>query len=100
MKARLDLKPRKLSQAECRQISRQAADSAFPAVMAAVLFVLYRYRHWHKDSCVKLYRDIIAFLSTPALLHGKSLDNEQVEKYIEDSLGIDFDDLRKAVKIE
>ena len=98
MKARWEV--RRLSKAESLYLSRQASDTAFPAVTAAVLFVLYKYRHWHKVDCVKLYRDIIAFLSTPALLHGKSLDNEQVEKYIEDSLGIDFDDLRKAVKIE
>ena len=96
MKARYEV--RRLSQAECRQISRQAADSAFPAVMAAVLFVLYRYRHWHKADCVKLYDDVCALLSMPPTASG-SLDDEQVCTYLEKQLGIDFDKIRKAVQI-
>lgn len=39
MKARVNV--RRLSNAEKRDLSRQMADAAFPAVMAAVLYVLH-----------------------------------------------------------
>ena len=97
MKARWEV--RRLSKAESLYLSRQASDTAFPAVTAAVLFVLYRYRHWHKADCVKLYEDVCALLSMPPTTSG-SLDDEQVCSYLEKQLGIDFDKIRKAVKIE
>lgn len=97
MKARYEV--RRLSKAEMTALSRQAADSAFPAVMGAVLFVLYRYRHWHKADCVKLYDDVCAMLSMPETTAGY-LDDHQVCAYLEEHLGIDFDKIRKAVQIE
>ena len=96
MRARYEVK--RLSNAENIALSRQAADSAFPAVMAAVLYVLYKYRRWHKDRCVKLYKDVVALLNMPCVM-GHYLTDEDIEKYLEQKLGIDFDEIRKAVHI-
>ena len=97
MKARYEV--RRLSKAESDQITRQAVDNAFPAVMAAVLFVLYKYRHWHKDKCVKLYNDVCDMLSMPETVAG-SMDDREVEAYLSERIGIDWQDIRDAVQIE
>jgi hypothetical protein len=88
---------KRLSKKEGAAVSRQAADSAFPAVMAAVLFVLYK-RGWHKDRLLKLYDDVCAFLAMPAVF-GKHLDDRQIEDYLEKKIGIDWSKIRKCIQI-
>lgn len=95
MKARWEI--RRLSAAECDNLSRQAADTAFPAVVAAVLYVLYR-RGWHKDKLLKLYDDVCAFLTFPVIF-GKELSNEDVQEYLEKRIGIDWNKIRKSIRI-
>lgn len=95
MKARYNVK--RLTSKECLNLSKQATDNAFPAIMAAVLFVLYK-RGWHKDKCVKLYDDVCALLSMPPVF-GKHLDDRQIEAYLEDKLGIDWNKIRNSVEI-
>ncbi|MBQ5317018.1 MAG: hypothetical protein J6I96_05640 [Oscillospiraceae bacterium] len=99
MRARYTDKVTRLSKMESRQVSRQAADSAFPAAMGAVLYVLYKYRRWHRDRCVKLYDDVCALLSMPGTVQG-SLDDRQVCAYLESRLGIDWEKIKKCVQIE
>lgn len=97
MKARVNV--RRLSNAERRDLSRQMVDAAFPAVMAAVLYVLHL-RRWHKDRIVKLYDDVCALLAVPIGLRGKCLDDRQVEEYLARVYGIDWDKIRQSVQIE
>lgn len=96
MRARWEV--RRLSSAECDYLSRQAADTAFPAVAAAVLLVLYK-RGWHKDRLLQLYDDVCAFLALPAV-GGKKLTNEDVQEYLEKQIGIDWGKIRKSIRIE
>ena len=98
MKARYGNAIKRLSKMENIAISRQAADSAFPAVMAAVLYVLYK-RGWHKDRLLKLYDDVCVFLALPPLLYGKVFNDIEIEKYLEDALGIDWSKIRKSIQI-
>lgn len=88
---------KRLSKKEGAAVSRQAVDSAFPAVMAAVIFVLYK-RGWHKDRLLKLYDDVCAFLAMPAVF-GKHLDDRQIEDYLEKKIGIDWNKIRKCIQI-
>jgi len=97
MKARYKVK--RLTHKECDSLTRQAIDNAFPAVMGAVLYVLYKYRHWHKDKCLKLYDDVCALLTMPPVF-GKYLDDRQIEEYLSTQIGIDWDKIRNAVQIE
>ena len=97
MKARYGKSIKRLSAKECNAISQEAADSAFPAIMAAVIFVLYK-RGWHKDKLLKLYDDVCAFLAMPSIL-GKHIDDRQVEKYLEDKIGIDWSKIRSCIQI-
>lgn len=97
MKARVNVK--RLSGAENRNLSRQMVDAAFPAVMAAVLYVLHL-RRWHKDRIVKLYDDVCALLAVPIGLRGRYLDDRQTEEYLSRQYGIDWDKIRKSVQIE
>lgn len=99
MKARYADKVKRLSKYESAQVSRQAVNSAFPAVMAAVLYVLYK-RGWHRYRLIKLYDDVCALLAMPPMIHGKSLDDRQVEAYLAEKLGIDWNKIRNAVQIE
>ena len=95
MKARLNVK--RLSAKECEALSRECIDNAFPAVMAAVLYVLYK-RGWHKDKLIKLYDDVCDLLAMPPIF-GKHLDDREVERFLEDKIGIDWDKIRKVVQI-
>ena len=92
-------KVKRLSRAECAVLSREAADHAFPAIMAAVLFVLYKHRHWHKDKLVKLYDDVCDLLVMPSVF-GQYLDDRQIEQYLADKLGINWDKIRNCIRIE
>lgn len=88
---------KRLSKKEGDAISRQAANSAFPAIMAAVLFVLYK-RGWHKDRLLKLYDDVCAFLAMPPVF-GKHLDDRQIEDFLEKRIGINWDKIRNCIQI-
>ena len=98
LKANYGSKVKRLSKAESMAISRTAADSAFPAIMAAVLFVLYK-RGWHKDRLIKLYDDVCALLTMPSIF-GQYLDDRQIEEYLTKQVGIDWDKIRSAIRIE
>lgn len=88
---------KRLSKKEGAAVSRQAANSAFPAIMAAVLYVLYK-RGWHKDRLSKLYDDVCALLAMPSIF-GKHLDDVQIEKYLTDKIGIDWNKIRECIQI-
>ena len=98
MKAHYGNAIKRLTKAEGIAVSRKAADNAFPAVMAAVLYVLYKYRKWHKEDCVKLYNEVCDLLAMPPIF-GKPLDDLEIEQYLTEKLGIDWDKIRKAVQI-
>jgi len=97
MKAHYGKAVKRLSKKEGAAVSRQAADSAFPAVMAAVLFVLYK-RGWHKDRLVKLYDDVCAFLIMGTIF-GRHLTDIEIEQYISKHLGIDWNKIRGCIQI-
>lgn len=96
MKARVNVK--RLTRKECLALSKQAADNAFPALMAAVLYVLY-IRGWHKKDLVKLYDDVCALLAMPPVF-GKNFDDREMEKFFADKLGIDWNKMRDCIQVE
>lgn len=97
MKARYGKSIKRLTAKECDAVSREAANSAFPAIMAAVIFVLYK-RGWHKDRLLKLYDDVCAFLAMPSIL-GKHFDDKQVEDYLEKKIGINWNKIKSCIQI-
>ena len=90
--------PKRLSEREAKDTAQRALECVAPAVVAAVLYVLYK-RGWHKEQITKLYDDIVALFSMPAVF-GKYLDNEQVQQELTDKCGIDWNKLVKVVKVE
>jgi hypothetical protein len=90
--------PRRLSEKEAYQTTQRALECVAPAVVAAVLYVLYK-RGWHKDRLCKLYDDIIALFDMPAVF-GQYLDNEQVQDELTRKCGIDWNRLVKVVKVQ
>lgn len=97
MKARYGKSIKRLTAKECNAVSREAANSAFPAVMAAVIFVLYK-RGWHKDRLLKLYDDVCAFLAMGTIF-GKCFDDEQVKSYLVKKIGIDWSKIKSCIQI-
>lgn len=89
--------PKRLSKQEAMQTTQTALECVAPAVVAAVLFTLYK-RGWHKDRICKLYDDIICMFSMPEVF-GQRLDDEMIEKYLTEKIGIDWTRLIKVVKV-
>ena len=89
--------PKRLSNKEARQTTQRALECVAPAIVSAVLYVLYK-RGWHKDRITKLYDDIVALFNMPAVF-GKHLDNESVQKFLTEKCGIDWQRLINVVKV-
>lgn len=89
--------PRRLSDKEARNTTQRALECVAPAVVAAVLYTLYK-RGWHKDAISKLYDDIVALFAMPAVF-GKYLDDEQVKDLLTERCGIDWQRLVNVVKV-
>lgn len=89
--------PKRLSNKEARDTTQRALECVAPAVVSAVLYVLYK-RGWHKDRITKLYDDIVALFSMPAVF-GKYLDNETVQAELTKKCGIDWQRLVDVVKV-
>lgn len=98
MKARYGKSIKRLTAKECNAVSREAANNAFPAIMAAVLLVLYK-RGWHKDRLLKLYDDVCDLLVMPPVF-GKNFDDREIEKFLADKLGIDWNKMRDCIQVE
>ena len=96
MKARIA--PKRMSHAEAVAVTERALRVTAPAVVAAVLFVLYR-RGWHKDKLKTLYTEIVFFFLYPARF-GQFLGDEEVREYLTEHIGIDWSELENAVKVE
>ena len=63
MKARLG--PKRLTHKEAMAMTQNALEVVAPAVVGAVLYILYR-RGWHKDKLVTLYKEIVNFFHVSA----------------------------------
>lgn len=96
MKSRIA--PKRLSHSEAVKVTQTALECTAPAVTAAVLFVLYR-RGWHKDKLISLYQEIVGFFKYPQYF-GKYLTDIEIQEYLTDKIGIDWNDLTKAVKVD
>lgn len=90
--------PKRLSQSERKKVTQTALETTAPAVVAAVLFILYR-RGWHKDKIFSLYREIVAFFQYPQVF-GQWLEDTEVRKYLSEKIGIDWQELISVVKVE
>ena len=89
---------RRLSHAEGMAITQRALECTAPAVTAAVLFILYR-RGWHKDKVLTLYRDIVSFFRYPQRF-GDWLTDTEIKEYLTQKVGIDWQELVDAVKVD
>ena len=96
MKARIA--PKRLSHAEGVRVTQAALEATAPAVVAAVLFVLYR-RGWHKDRLMSLYRDIVSLFRYPQAF-GQWLDDIEIKALLTERVGIDWQELIDVVKVE
>lgn len=96
MKAKIT--PKRLSHAEAVSVTQKALEVVSPAVVAAVLFVLYR-RGWHKDKILSLYKDIVALFKYPQAFD-RWLDDIEIKATLTERCGINWDELIEAVKVE
>lgn len=90
--------PKRLSQSESKRVTQIALETTAPAVVAAVLFILYR-RGWHKDKIFSLYREIVAFFQYPQVF-GQWLEDLEIREYLTNKIGIDWQELIDVVKVE
>lgn len=96
MKARIT--PKRLSRSEERELTSRVRETFVPAVTAAILYVLYR-RGWHKDKLHGLYKDIVALFKYPQAFD-KWLDDITIQNVLSERIGIDWQELVDAVKVE
>lgn len=96
MKARLG--PKRLSHKEAMAMTQNALEVVAPAVVGAVLYILYR-RGWHKDKLVTLYKEIVNFFMYPQAFD-KYLTDIEIKDFLTERLGIDWGEIMEAVKVE
>ena len=96
MKARLG--PKRLSHKEAMAMTQNALEVVAPAVVGAVLYILYR-RGWHKDKLVTLYKEIVNFFTYPQAFD-KYLTDIEIKDFLTERLGIDWSEIERAVKVE
>ena len=96
MKARLG--PKRLSHKEAMAMTQNALEVVAPAVVGAVLYILYR-RGWHKDKLVTLYKEIVNFFMYPQAFD-KYLTDIEIKDFLTERLGIDWNEIEQAVKVE
>jgi DNA-binding GntR family transcriptional regulator len=96
MKARLG--PKRLSHKEAMAMTQNALEVVAPAVVGAVLYILYR-RGWHKDKLVTLYKEIVNFFMYPQAFD-RYLTDIEIKDYLSEKLGIDWQEIIDAVKVE
>lgn len=95
MKARIA--PKRMSYSEAVKTTQSALEIVAPAVVAAVLFILYR-RGWHKDKLHVLYKEIVCFFKYPQGA-GKWIDDDTIKALLTERVGIDWQELTDAVKV-
>lgn len=96
MKARLA--PKRMSHSEALHTTQSALEICAPAAVAATLYILYR-RGWHKDKLLSLYKEIVCLFKYPQAF-GKWIDDTEVKNLLSERIGIDWDELVDAVKVE
>lgn len=96
MRARIA--PKRMSHSEAVETTQRALEITAPAVVAAVLFILYR-RGWHKDKLYELYREIVCFFKYPQGT-GKWIDDDAVKALLSERVGVDWSELVNAVKVD
>lgn len=90
--------PKRLSHSEAVRVTQAALETCAPAVVGAVLFVLYR-RGWHKDKLLSLYRDIVCLFKYPQAFD-KWIEDTEIKAILSERIGIDWQELVDAVKVE
>ena len=95
MKARMA--PKRLSHSEAVQVTQAALEATAPAVVAAVIYILYQ-RGWHKDKLLTLYREVVNFFRYPQVFD-KYLTDIEVREYLTEKINIDWNELINAVKV-
>lgn len=96
MKARIA--PNRLSHAEAVKITQTALEITAPAVTAAILWTLYKKRGWHKDKVLSLYKEIVGTFAYP-MAFNKWADDIEIKQYLSEKIGIDWQELVDAVKV-
>lgn len=95
---RTRIAPKRMSHAEATRTTQIAIETVAPAVVGAVLYILYR-RGWHKDKLLTLYKEVVCLFKYPQAFD-KWLDDESVKKLLAERVGIDWKELVDAVKVE
>ena len=96
MRARIA--PKRLSHAEAVITTQIALEACAPAIVGAMLFILYR-RGWHKDKIRALYKETVAFFKYPQAFD-KWIDDTAIKNLLTERVGIDWQELIAAVRVE